>query len=255
MNLKTRLAGVLVTLALLPGLARAQAPAAGSLPTARALVDRSVEALGGRTAIEHLPARWEGNSIEIPAQGIRIAMQMFISGNKIVTLSEMPGLGTIRSGFDGEVGWAINPALGPQILDGSQLQQARQSADQLAVLHPERYVSSMQTVEETDFGGARCYRVRVTTPWAETYDEFFNKENGLPQGSIRRQASPQGDVEISAQITEYRTVAGVRLPRVVRAEMMGMQMISRVDSTEIRAIPDSVFALPPEVRALRPPPR
>jgi len=248
-----RLAGALVALALLPGPARAQAPAAGSLPTAQALVARSVEALGGRTALVQLPPRWEGSRIEIPAQGISITVQMFISGNRMVTLSEMPGLGTIRAGFDGEVGWAINPAMGPQLLDGNQLQQARQSADPLAVLHPERYVASMQTVEETDFGEARCYRVRVTTPWGESYDEFFNKETGLPQGSVRRQASPQGDVEIAAQIMEYRTVAGVRLPRVVRAEMMGMQIINRVDSTEIRAIPDSVFALPPEVRALRPP--
>ena len=180
-------------------------------------------------------------------------MQMFVSGNRLLSLAEMPGVGTIRSGFDGEVGWTINPALGPQLLDGNQLQQARQSADPLAVLHPDRYVASMQTVEETDFGGARCYRVRVTTPWGETYDELFNKETGLPQGSVRRQASPQGDVEITAQIAEYRTVAGVRLPREIRAEMMGMQIINRVDSTEIRAIPDSVFALPPEVRALRPP--
>lgn len=253
MNLTHRLASALVTLALLPSLARAQAPAAVSLPTAQALVARSVEALGGRAAIERLPARWESSSIEISAQGIRIAMQMFVSGNKLVTLAEMPGLGTIRSGFDGEVGWMINPALGPQLLDGNQLQQARQSADPLAVLHPERYVASMQTVEETDFGGGRCYRVRVTTPWGESYDEFFNKETGLPQGSVRRQSSPQGDVDISAQITEYRTVAGVRLPRVIQAEMMGMQIINRVDSTEIRAIPDSVFALPPEIRALRPP--
>lgn len=253
MNVKPRLAGVLVTLALLPCLAYAQAPTAGALPTAQALVARSVEALGGRTAIEQLPARWERSSIEIPAQGLSVAVQMFFSGNRIVTLSEMPGLGTIRSGFDGAVGWAINPAMGPQILDGIQLQQARQSADPLAVLHPERYVAGMQTVEETDFGGGRCYRVRVTTPWGETYDEFFNKETGLPQGTVRRQASPQGDVEITAQVTEYRTVAGVRLPRTIRAEMMGMEIINRVDSTEIRAIPDSVFALPPEIRALRPP--
>jgi zinc protease len=252
-NTKYRLAGALGALALLPCLARAQAPAASSLPTAQALVARSVEAIGGRAAIERLPARWESSRIEIAGQGLSIAVQLFMSGNRIVTLSEMPGLGTIRSGFDGEVGWAINPAVGPQVLDGNQLQQARQGADPLAVLHPERYVASMQTIEETDFGGGRCYRVRVTTPWGETYDEFFNKETGLPQGSVRRQSSPQGDVEITARITEYRTVAGVRLPRVTQAEMMGMQIISTVDSTEIRAIPDSVFALPPEVRALRPP--
>lgn len=253
MNTKVRSTGVLAALALLPVLARAQVPAPGALPTAQSIVARSVDALGGRSAIERLPARWERSRVEIPAQGLNISMDMFFSGNRVVSVAEMPGVGLIRSGFDGEVGWTVNPALGPQLLDGNQLQQARQSADPLAVLHPDRYVASMQTVEETDFGGARCYRVRVTTPWGETYDELFNKDTGLPQGSVRRQASPQGELEITARITEYRTVAGVRMPREIRAEMMGMQIINRVDSTDVRAIPDSVFALPAEVRALRPP--
>jgi hypothetical protein len=252
-NTKVRSTGVLAALALLPVLARAQVPAPGALPTAQSIVARSVDALGGRSAIERLPARWERSRVEIPAQGLNISMDMFFSGNRVVSVAEMPGVGLIRSGFDGEVGWTVNPALGPQLLDGNQLQQARQSADPLAVLHPDRYVASMQTVEETDFGGARCYRVRVTTPWGETYDELFNKDTGLPQGSVRRQASPQGELEITARITEYRTVAGVRMPREIRAEMMGMQIINRVDSTDVRAIPDSVFALPAEVRALRPP--
>jgi hypothetical protein len=252
-NTKVRSTGVLAALALLPVLARAQVPAPGALPTAQSIVARSVDALGGRSAIERLPARWERSRVEIPAQGLNISMDMFFSGNRVVSVAEMPGVGLIRSGFDGEVGWTVNPALGPQLLDGNQLQQARQSADPLSVLHPDRYVASMQTVEETDFGGARCYRVRVTTPWGETYDELFNKDTGLPQGSVRRQASPQGELEITAHITEYRTVAGVRMPREIRAEMMGMQIINRVDSTDVRGIPDSVFALPAEVRALRPP--
>ena len=253
MNVRLPLAGAAVALALLPGLAPAQVPAATTLPTAQAVVARHVEASGGRAAVEALPARWERGRIEIPAQGINITFEMFLSGNRMLMNSEMPGLGTIRTGFDGETGWAINPAMGPMVLDGNQLQQARQSADPLSILHPERYVASMQTVEETDFAGARCYRVRVTTPWGESYDEFFNRDTGLLQGTVRRQASPQGEIELTSRIAEYHTVAGVRMPRVTRAQMMGMEVVNTVDSTDVRAIPDSVFALPPEIRALRPP--
>ena len=253
MTIGHRVAGALAALALLPALAHAQAPAATALPTPQAIVARFVEASGGRAAFEQLRPRWERGRIEIPAQGMSIAYETFSSGNRIVTLSEMPGLGTIRSGFDGEVGWAINPATGPQLMDGNQLLQARQGADPLAILHPERYVASMQTVEETDFGGARCYRVRVTTPWGESYDEFFDTTTGLQAGTTRRQVTPQGEIEVTAQIAEYRQVGGVRLPKVTRASMMGMQIVSTVDTSEVRAIPDSVFALPPEIRALRGP--
>jgi len=43
----------------------------------------------------------------------------------------------------------------------------------------------------------------------------------------------------------------VRLPRVTRARMMGMEMINTVDSTEVRAIADSLLTPPVEIRALR----
>jgi hypothetical protein len=235
---------------------RAQVPATAELPGAQALVARYIEAIGGRAAVEGLPARWERGRIEMPAQGLVISYELWAARGRQVTRSELQGFGTLWSGVDGEVGWIVNPATGPQLLDGTALQQARQGADPLAALHPERYVAALQTVEETDFGGARCYRVRVTAQWGESYDEFFDKSTGLLAGGIRQQASAQGNVEVTAQITEYRTVAGVRMARVTRARVMGMEMVNTVDTTAVQEIPDSVFVPPPQIRALRaPPPR
>jgi len=232
---------------------RAQVPAAAELPSAQVLVARYIEAIGGRAALEGLPGRWERGRIEMPAQGLVIAYELWAARGRQVSRSELQGLGTLWAGVDGEVGWTVNPATGPQLLDGTALHQARQGADPLAALHPERYVAGLQTVEEADFGGARCYRVRVTTPWGETYDEFFDKSTGLLAGGIRQVASAQGNVEVTAQITEYRTVAGVRIPRVTRARVMGMEMINTVDTTAVQEIPDSVFVPPPQIRALRAP--
>jgi len=243
------------TLVLLPALLAAQAARPAVLPTAQALVARYVTAIGGRAALEQMPGRWERGRIEIPAQGLSMSLETWAAGGRLITRTEMPGLGVVHTGFDGEVAWGSSPATGPSLLDGTMLHQMHQGADPLAALHPDRYVQSMQTVEETDFGGARCYRVRVTTPWGETYDEFFDAATGLLAGAVRQQASLQGSVEVNSRVTEYRTVAGVRLPRVTRASMMGMEMVTTVDTTEVRTVPDSVFALPPEIRALRAPRR
>lgn len=238
-------------LAAAPALLAAQAVPAGTLPSPESIVSRYIEAIGGRAAVEAFPPRWERGRVEIAAQGLTLSWEAFSGGGRLSTRSELPGFGTIRTGYDGAVAWSVNPAAGPAILEGNAAQQMRQAADPLAALHPGRYVASMQTVEETDCAGARCYRVRVTTPWGESYDELFDRETGLLRGGVRRQTSPQGDIEVVSEITEYRTVAGVRVPRVTRARMMGMEMLTTVDSTEVRAIPDSVLAAPPEIRALR----
>jgi len=247
----SRPCAALAALALAPVLLRAQVPAAGALPTPQSIVARYVEALGGREALERFPGRWERGRIEFPAQGMVVTLELWAAGGRQVSRSELAGLGVMRAGFDGEVAWGISPATGPSIQEGPGLQQARQLADLLAALHPERYVASMQTVEETDCGGARCHRLRVTTPWGETYDELFDAASGLLVGGVRRISSPQGPVEATTQIVEYRSVGGVRLPRVTRVRTLGVEMTTTIDTTEVGAIPDSVFALPPEIRALR----
>lgn len=234
-----------------PTLLAAQGAPKAGLPPAREVIARYVEAIGGRPAVERLPSRWERGRMEFASAGLAVRYEVFTAPNRQASRSEMPGLGEVRGGFDGAVAWVINPASGPMVLDGVALQQARQGADPEAPLHPDRYVAALETVDDTVFGGARCWKVKVTTTWNEEYYEFFDAASGLLEGAIRSQASAQGRVEITTQILEWRTVAGVRLPRVTRADMMGARIVNTVDTTEVRAIPDSVFALPAQIRALR----
>jgi len=243
------LAVLLVGIAFHAPLAAQEAPQAGLRP-AREVIARYVDALGGREAIERLPSRWERGRMEVPSAGLSLRYELFAAPNRQFTRSEMPGVGEVRSGVDGQVAWLVDPATGPMLLEGLALQQARQAADPLALLHPDRYVAAAATVNETEFGGARCWKVKVTTRWNEEYYEFFDEATGLLQGGVRSQTTAQGSVEITSQILEWRTVAGVRMPRVTRTQMMDTQIISTVDTTEVRAIPDSIFALPPEIRAL-----
>jgi hypothetical protein len=252
MTMLKRLAFAAVVGTACPALLAAQAAPAAPLPAAEALVARFIDAVGGRAAIEQLRSRWERGRAEVPAAGFTLSFEAFYASGRLFTRSEMPGFGVIRAGFDGQVGWSISPATGPMLRDGVALRQLEQSADPLAVLHPDRYVAAMQTVEEGDFAGARCYKVRITTPWHEEYFELFERETGLLRGSIRSQVTAEGSFEVTSQVVEWRTVSGVRMPRVTRATMAGREIVTTVDSTEVRAVPDSVFALPPEIRALRP---
>lgn len=231
-----------------PGGLRAQ----GTLPTAEDIHVRYIQAIGGREAIERQGSRVEYGRFELPAQGMRGTFVLYSAPpNRQRTILELPGLGSVTGGYDGETGWSINPATGPLLLDGNGLNQMRQAADLLGLLHPERYVASAQTVADTVFEGQRAYRVRVETVWGERYHEYYDPATGLLAGNTRAQSSAMGEVEVTTIIESWRTFGGLKIADRVRQRVMTIEQVFVADSILAVPVPDSVFALPPAIRTLR----
>jgi len=245
---RTRTAVVLAVAAL------AWAPAAmgqEALPSAKDLYARYVDALGGPDAIlQHKSAHMTG-TFSAPAQGIDGTIEIFSAAPMMMRVNlEIPGIGAVRSGSDGTTFWTINPAVGPMIMEGTMLDQARQQADFYAQLHPEQYVDSSTTVERTDFEGRPCYKVRVVTKWDEEYFELYDAETGLQAGSIRTQETPMGGIEATTVYGDYRQFGGVMLPTTVTQRMMGMEQIMTTDAVDWDDVDPTVFALPDEIKTL-----
>jgi hypothetical protein len=227
------------------------APAQDPLPDAREVIDRYVEALGGKEALTRHPGRHAVGRMEIPSQGIAADIDMYSAPpNKMRSNIELSGIGSIRVGFDGEIGWTVNPAMGPMVLDGRTLDQMREQADWQAALHPETFVASVETVEKTEFEGHTCYKVRVVTRWDEEYFEYFDVDSGLLVGNERTQASPMGDVPTVTVISDYREFDGLLVPMKSVQRMMGVEQIITMNEMEVLDVDESVFDLPPEIQAL-----
>ena len=128
-----------------------------------------------------------------------------------------------------------------------------QQADFYSTLYPEAQIASLETVSDTTFEGSASYGVKVTTTWGETYHEFFDKESGLLVGTTRAQASPMGNVEVVTVVSDWRDVEGLRVPFRSVQRTMGIEQVITVSSVDVMAVADSVFALPPEIAALKQP--
>ncbi|MDQ3995697.1 MAG: hypothetical protein M3303_01625, partial [Gemmatimonadota bacterium] len=100
-----------------------------SLPTGRAIIDRYVEAIGGRDAVlRHQSIRSVG-TFEMPAAGVKGDLTVVqMAPNKMAMTIDLPGVGQMVSGYDGTVGWSINPMQGPRVLEGKELVQLREDA-------------------------------------------------------------------------------------------------------------------------------
>jgi hypothetical protein len=226
-------------------------PAVAPSLEAHAIYTRFVEASGGRAALERYSSSHATGQFSLPAQGIGGDLEVFAAApNRMFVRVDIPGFGMVRNGYDGEVGWSINPAVGPMVLEGRMLDQLRQQADFLGPLNVEAYVDSATVVEETEFDGRPCLKVRVVTKWGEEYVEFYDVETGLLAGNIRTQESPMGPVETTTVLSGYQDFGGIQVPTKTVQQMMGMEQIITVTAVEFDTVDPSVFALPDEIGAL-----
>lgn len=225
-----------------------------ALPVGRDVIDRYVEVIGGKEAILGQGAQHATARVEVPAQGIGGDMDIYVAPpNMLYTSIEFAGIGSVRAGYDGEVGWLIHPAMGPMVLEGRMLDQTRHQAEMASPLHPETLIASVETVERTDFEARPCYKVKVTTRWGEEYFEYFDVESGLMVGVERTQASPMGEVPTTTVLSDYKEFGGVLSPTKSAQRVMGMEQIITVLEVTDMQRDDAIFAIPDEIKALMEP--
>ena len=234
--------------------ALAPAPAAAQqLPPAQQLVQRYLEAVGGRDALLAPRTTRTRGTFEMPAAGLSGDLEV-VAGkpNRVSTTVNVPNIGSIRSGFDGTSGWALDPMMGARLLTGAELEAAREQADPLAAVRDPSTYTSMETVEQTTMGGQACYKVKVVSKSGRESFDCYAVDGGLLVASVNKQDSPMGSMEIVTLLSDYRQFGNVRMPTRLTQDMMGNQQVITITSVEFDVVDDAAFSLPAEIQALKP---
>ena len=78
----------------LPGVVRQSWAQEDKLPKAEEVLDRAIEGLGGKAALEKIRNRVSKGSFEMPAQGTKAAIVSYEAApNKSYTAIDLPGMG------------------------------------------------------------------------------------------------------------------------------------------------------------------
>jgi hypothetical protein len=233
--------------AALPGRAAAQA----GLPSPEAVLARYVEAVGGKAAFDAVQGSRTLGRFEMPAAGIRGDLEVLgRRPNLSVSIVTLPGIGTIRTGFDGTTAWTVNPMTGPRVMEGAELQQTiDQSEFEGAIRHP-RLFQSMETVGTVDVNGNRCVELRLVLHSGRELRECFSTETGLLVRSVTSMENPMGRMETTTYVEEYGSFDGLRSPTRIRQQMMGQEQVVIVTSVSYETIPLEEFAPPADIRAI-----
>ncbi len=228
----------------------AGAPAQEALPPAAELIDRYVAEVGGRDAILARDNSRATGRFEMPAAGIQGTMIVQSASGRTLTEIEIPGIGRIRSGYDGEVAWSIDPNLGTRVLEGRESESMRENANPLSAVRDVSLFSVRETVELTEMGGEACYRVRlVWNSGRETFD-CYSVDTGLLVGQVSTQESPMGAIETVSLLSDYQEAGGLLMPRRMEQRAFGQVQLVVIDTLEYGVVSPDAFELPDAIRTL-----
>jgi len=231
--------------------AKPQPKAAAGLPAARSIIDRHIQAIGGRKAIlGHASTRIQG-TLTVSGNGMSGNFEIFAAKpDRALSKITIGGIGDISEGYDGTHAWSASPMTGPMLTQGKELEQRKFDADFYGELHdPTRY-TSITTAEKTTFQGRPCYKISlVRKDGAEDFD-FYDVETGLKAGTIATRDSPMGAVTSTVWQGDYKKFGDVLQPTTIKQTNTGVELVMKVSSVEYDSVPDSTFEPPQSIKAL-----
>ncbi len=217
------------------------------LPTIDQILDKYVEALGGKAKLEKLTTRVTKGSADLPGAGGIGSVEIYMKApNKWLFVLNNPDLTVNATGFNGTAGWSQDSDSGVQDLKGDDLSLARRGAEfyrdiKLKELYPKMTVKSKEKVDDHD-----AYVIEATSADGgpqETW--YFDTRSGLLIRRTWEQHTPDGITLMEVSFDDYKEVDGVKVPFTLRQSFSDDFLTIRLG--EVRhefAIDDAKFNKP-----------
>ena len=192
-------------------------PAADSKPaallTADQIVDKYVQAIGGKAAIEKQTSRVSKGSFEIAAFGASGTFDAYAKApNKTVTIINVAGFGVVQEGYDGKVAWAQDPQSGLREKSGAELATAKLEAEffrdsKIKQLYPKIVVKGKDKVNDKE-----VYVLEATPVESSVETWYFDAQTGFMLRLDAEREGPQGKQAVQSFMDNYKEVDGIKLP-------------------------------------------
>ncbi|MCA1592482.1 MAG: hypothetical protein LC754_07495 [Acidobacteria bacterium] len=181
-----------------------------STPESERVMERYIQALGGREALGRVRSRVSTGTSRLPMQGMigKVVIYEEAPGKRSMEMT-IPNMGVVQIAYDGTRGWMQHPLMGFVEFDETSLPYLRRDSDFYKALdYKELYV-------KMEYAGARdgADVLRLTTPGGAVEEMRFDMRTGL---LVYRGG---------AYYDDYRQVGDVKVPYVTRIPVAGLDLV------------------------------
>lgn len=215
-------------------------------PSVDDILNHYIRALGGKAAIQKLTSRVGKGTIAIVGAGIEGTVQSWLMyPDKLLISTEFPGLGTIRQGFDGSLGWRDDPRDGLHVITGAELADLRRTAVFDRALRMKDVYPGLTLKDRETIDGKDVWVLETTLdPWV--YRMYFDVKGGLMTRLEMEEPLDGGARSVVVLVPDdYRPVGGVMVPFTISESSPSVSWVEKF--TEIAPNPpleQSTFARP-----------
>ena len=228
---------------------------ADDVPTVDQIMEKYIEATGGKAVYEKIKNTQTKGTLEFPAAGLKGTLSVYgAEPAKMYSETELEGVGVIKNGTDGETAWEVNPLTGARIMTGAE----RDGFLRAAALHSELKWKDLYEKSEVkgteDVDGKTCYKVVFTPKEGAGSPEtkYFDKQSGLLTKVTATVNSPMGDIATESYPTNYQEVDGLKLPFKTTQKVLTQEIVITIDTVKFNVeIPKDRFDLPAEIKTLK----
>jgi hypothetical protein len=233
--------------------AQAAAAKAPALPAAQGILAKYAAAVGGPAYLAAKSVVTKG-TMSMPAAGLSAPFELVqLAPNRMQMVTTIPGMGEVRVGYDGAIGWAMDPMQGPRLLTGGELDQIKDESDRRGNLRSSEMFSAVETVSDTTMNSERCYLVKLTWKTGRQSQDCYSPTTGLLVASRSMQKTPMGEILVVTSFSDYKQFGGITVATKTVQDVMGQQQILTVSSVELGNGAGLEVVPPPAIQALAKP--
>jgi hypothetical protein len=219
----------------------------GPTPTLDQILQKYIEGVGGRAALEKIRTITAKGTIAISPIGLNGTVEISQkSPNKAVTRVDLGQGGVQREGFDGTAGWASDPATGEiREKTGADLVEARRSAAFPRELQMKTIYPSMTVKGREKVGARDAFLIEAVPADGKPIQLFFDAETGLLIRQVLTRETPAGGLVVDTYYENYKPVDGVQRAYTIR--QVNDQFTATITITSITqnvTLDDALFAKP-----------
>jgi hypothetical protein len=211
------------------------------------LMEKYIAATGGRAAYNKIKTSTVKATLEIAPNGLKGTFTALAKAPNLILITQnIAGIGDIRQGYDGKVGWSQDPLSGLRTLDGPELATLAREATFNGPLRWKEMFKSAQMVGVKQMDGMKVYAIKLTPAVGSPVTQYFDVKTFLLVGEDTVQESPQGSLPVHAVMSDYRVVDGIKEPFLIR-QKLGPAADVTLKTTEVKNnvdLDDAMFAKP-----------
>lgn len=226
--------------------------AAAETPSGEAVLEQYVAATGGKAAYEKIQSEVSTGSFEFTGKSIRGTVASYkVAPNKSYLSMDIPGIGKMEDGSNGEIAWTRSALQGPRIKDGDERAATLREATFNGPIHWRKLYKSVALAGTENVGDRACYTLILTPHEGKPETHYYDTKSHFLLKVTMTVSTPMGEIPMESRLGDYRNDGGILTPHRLEQSAMGQEFVITIDSVKWNAeIPKDRFDIPADVQAL-----